>query len=218
MPEDKNGFLERKSKDGPLRLIYHTTPHRGLDILVACFERLVDHSDLELHLDVFSSFKIYGWDKQDQMFEDVFQKCRDHPNITYHGYQPNDVVRDALKDAHIYAYPNIWPETSCISVLEAMSAGCVVVCPNYAGLPETTANWATMYPWHEDPMQHAQLFVNLLNNIVENYWNEDVQLKLAHQKMYIDNFYNWDLRAAEWTGLLQGLIASAREIIEKSEG
>ena len=41
--------------------------------------------------------------------------------MTYHGFKPNDVVRKALSEAHIFAYPSIWVETSCISAIEAMS-------------------------------------------------------------------------------------------------
>jgi hypothetical protein len=42
----------RKSKER-IKLIYHTTPHRGLQILVPVFEKLCEwHDDIEL--DVFS--------------------------------------------------------------------------------------------------------------------------------------------------------------------
>jgi glycosyltransferase involved in cell wall biosynthesis len=126
--------------------------------------------------------------------------------MTYHGFQPNNKVRDALREAHIYAYPNIWPETSCISVIEAMSAACQVVCPNYAALPETTGNFATMYQWSEDVNFHANVFVNMLNAAIQNHFTDDMQRKMLFQKNWTDNFYNWELRSAEWTGFLQGLL------------
>lgn len=214
-------IVEKKKTDDVIRLIYHTTPHRGLDILVASFSQLVDNlkkdGGPELHLDVYSSFEIYNWAKADDEFTDLFDACREHPNITYHGYQPNDVVREALKEAHIYGYPSTWPETSCISVLEAMSAGCAIVCPNFAALPETTANWATMYNWNEDKHAHAQIFVNILKSMVAAYWNEDHQLKLRHAQNYVNNFYNWDFRAMEWEGLLRGMIESLKEIQERQK-
>jgi glycosyltransferase involved in cell wall biosynthesis len=184
------------------RLIYHTTPHRGLELLLPVFEQISANIP-NLHLDVYSSFKIYGWEKRDQQYATVFDRCRKHPNITYHGYQSNEVVRRALQDAHIYAYPNIWPETSCISVMEAMSAGCSVVCPNFAALPETTANFATMYPFHEDYNTHANIFANVLLMAIRTHWDETNQNKLKFQKMYTDNFYNWELRAAQWKAFLQ---------------
>lgn len=188
-----------------IRLIYHTTPHRGLQILIPVMEKLAEIHGDAIHLDVYSSFEAYGWKERDEPYLPLFEIAKDHPNMTYHGFQPNDVVREALKQAHIYAYPCIWQETSCISVIEAMSAGCEVVCPNLAALPETTANFATMYQYAEDMNLHANVFVNQLNQAIINRREESVQTKLNIQKNYIDNFYNWELRAREWTSLLEML-------------
>jgi UDP-glucose:(glucosyl)LPS alpha-1,2-glucosyltransferase len=195
---------KEKSKD-QIRLIYHTTPHRGLQILVPVMEELAKIHGDKIHLDIYSSFEAYGWKERDEPYLDLFERAKAHPNMTYHGYQPNDVVRKALQESHIFAYPNIWQETSCIAAIEAMSAGCEVVAPNYAALPETTAGFASMYQYSEDMNYHANVFANVLNHAINNHYTDDQQEKLLFQKNYIDNFYNWDLRAAEWTGLLQAL-------------
>ena len=196
--------LKDKNKD-QIKLIYHTTPHRGLNVAVAAIMELAKNYGDKIHFDVFSSFEAYGWKERDKEFEDLFNNIKEHPQMTYHGYQPNEKVREALQEAHIFAYPSIWPETSCIAVIEAMSAGCQVVCPNYAALPETTANFATMYQWSEDIQFHANVFANMLNAAIQNHYDENTQRKLLYQKNYTDNFYNWDLRANQWTGFLQGL-------------
>jgi glycosyltransferase involved in cell wall biosynthesis len=189
---------------GTINLIYHTTPHRGLELLVPVVEFLADKG-LDFHLDVYSSFGIYGWPARDEPYEPLFERCRNHPKITYHGWQPNHVIREALKKAHIYAYPSIWPETSGISVIEAMSAGCNVICPTLAALPETCANFGVMYGWNEDNNQHANMFAGLLAMVIDGYWQDHNQSRLAFQKSYFDNFYNWDFRAAQWSDFLQSL-------------
>jgi UDP-glucose:(glucosyl)LPS alpha-1,2-glucosyltransferase len=191
--------------DDQIRLIYHTTPHRGLDILYAAVARLAEIYGDKIHLDVFSSFEAYGWKERDEPYLDLFNAIKNHPQMTYHGYQSNDTVREYLSKAHIFAYPNTWQETSCIAALEAMSAGCDVVCPNYAALPETTGHWARMYQFHEDPNAHANVFVNQLYAAIEEHRTDNIQKKLVLQKNWVDNFYNWDLRAAEWTHLLTSL-------------
>ena len=196
--------LKDKNKD-QIKLIYHTTPHRGLNVAVAAIMELAKNYGDKIHFDVFSSFEAYGWKERDKEFEDLFNNIKEHPQMTYHGYQPNEKVREALQEAHIFAYPSIWPETSCIAAIEAMSAGCQVVCPNFAALPETTANFATMYQWSEDIQFHANVFANMLNAAIQNHYDENTQRKLLYQKNYTDNFYNWDLRANQWTGFLQGL-------------
>jgi len=199
---------DNDKKSSILRLVYHTTPHRGLELLVPVFEKLCEYHD-NIHLDVYSSFEIYGWKQRDMQYQHLFDRIDKNPRMIYHGYQPNDVVRAALRKAHIYAYPNIWPETSCISVIEAMSAGVHVVCPNFAALPETCANFASMYGWQENNNKHANVFANVLNNVIINYWSETNQSKLKFQKVYFDNYYSWPLRAAQWNAFLRDLLITS---------
>jgi UDP-glucose:(glucosyl)LPS alpha-1,2-glucosyltransferase len=197
---------EKDKEADVIRLIYHTTPHRGLEILVPVFDHLWNSGyEDKIHLDVFSSFNIYGWPQRDEPYQELFQRCKDHPGITYHGSVDNNIVREYLKQAHIFAYPNIWPETSCISVIEAMSAGCAIICPNYAALSETTGNFANMYQWHEDTNTHANIFASILNVLLEKYHDPFHKDKLGMQKIWTDAFYSWDNRIPEWDGLLRGL-------------
>ena len=186
-----------------IRLIYHTTPHRGLNILLSVFEPLVKKYGENLELDVYSSFKIYGWEQRDKEYEELFQICRDHEQINYHGTVSNDEIRKALTKSHIFAYPSIWPETSCIAAIEAMSARNLVVCPNLAALPETTANFAYMYNFDERIQEHANIFLSALDSAISNVATMDEQLKF--QKAYFDAIYNWDNRIGEWETLLRGL-------------
>ena len=193
-----------KDMDGPIRLIYHTTPHRGLEILAQVFDFLKAPDDREIILDVYSSFEIYGWPERDEQFKKIFDICREHPRINYHGFQPNDVVREALKKAHMFAYPNIWPETSCLSIIEAMSAGCQIVCPTYGALPETTAKLGFMYPFQEDIQHHANMFVASVNSALSMFpWNEATQAKLNFQKTYINSMHSWDNLQKTWLHLLK---------------
>jgi UDP-glucose:(glucosyl)LPS alpha-1,2-glucosyltransferase len=206
--------LEAKQSGDTIRIIYHTTPHRGLGILVPVFQHLVKTlgENVKLHLDVYSSFSIYGWSQRDEPFEPLFEMCRNDPNITYHGAVPNAEVRSALTQSDIFAYPSVWPETSCIAAIEALSARNLVVCPNYAALPETCANWAAMYQWSEVPNDHANRFAFALANAIYRVkeMKEGVQNGLDHQldfqKSYFDSFYNWDLRAHQWTEYLKSLL------------
>ena len=193
-----------KPKD-KINLIYHTTPHRGLELLYPIYEQISKDFGDKVHLDVFSSFKAYGWEQRDEPYQQLFDQLEQHPNVTYHGYQPNEVVREALHKAHIFAYPSIWQETSCIAAIEALSAGCNVVTSSLAALPETCANWAYMYDFDEDPQRHANMHYGILKTAIEGFWDESNQTNLYNQKAYIDMFYNWDFRASQWKGLLNGL-------------
>lgn len=195
-------------KDGKVHLIYHTTPHRGLEILYNAFQELCADFD-NLELDVFSSFKIYGWEQRDVQYQPLFDKLKDHEKINYHGSQPNNVVREQLQKSHIFAYPSIWLETSCLSLMESMSAGLYNVHPNYGALPETAANFSLMYQWQENAYDHTIAFYDAMyeaiSGLIDDNFNMDVK-RLNMQKEYADIFYNWDLKKTEWTTMLENIL------------
>ena len=130
-----------------IRFVYHTTPHRGLELLVPIFASLAKEFD-NIHLDVYSGFEIYGWKNRDEAYKPLYEQIEQHPNMTYHGVKSNDEVLAALKKSHIFLYPNIWKETSCIALLEAIKSQMICIHPNYGALPETGAN-ATIICGHD---------------------------------------------------------------------
>ncbi len=205
--------LKEKPKDGIVRLIYHSTPHRGLELLVPSFEHLADKHD-NIELDVYSSFDLYGWSERDKPYEELFQRCKDHPKINYHGTQPNSVIREALKKADIFAYPNIWPETSCLCAIEALDAGCLMLAPNHAALPETAGCWGITYQWTPDANKHANLFTSILDNMIVTLTNnkEDAEHMIIQQKLYYDNFFSWDVRIKEWNQMLNSILWERNEL------
>lgn len=205
-----------KPDDGKINLIYHTTPHRGLNILAAVFPKLAEkHSNL--HLDVYSSFKIYGWDQRDKDFETLFKAIDDHPQMTNHGSVPNAEVREALKKAHIFAYPSTWAETSCMSLMEAMSAKCICVHSNFGALYETASHWTNQYQYYEQPNSHAGALYNMLDLTIEHY--KAMYQNTGPTKVYADTFYSWENREAEWNSLMGALIGNVEDrSIPKDEG
>lgn len=195
--------LVEKDKD-EIRLIYHTTPHRGLQILVPVFDALCKKYP-NITLDIYSSFGIYGWDEKDKPYEELFKQCRDHPRINYHGWKPNKEIRKALQKSHIFAFPSIWPETSCIAAIEAMSAGNIVVCPDYAALSETVGNYGFQYRWNENIQEHANTFYAALASAIESINEDFMQRKMKTASSYANSMYDWNLRANRWEYLLNSI-------------
>jgi len=192
-----------KPKD-KIRLIYTSTPQRGLGILVPVFVELAKRYP-NIHLDVFSSFSIYGWDQADDPYKALFDICKTHPQITYHGSQPNDVVREHLQKAHIFAYPSIWQECNSRSLIEAMSAGCMCVHSNLAGLSDTAGGMTSMYHLEEDVNKHAAKFYHILDNAIRMTHQENVINFLQFVKQYADVRFNIRRIAAQWNDLLTSL-------------
>ena len=163
--------IEDKEKSSTIRFVYHTTPHRGLELVYPIIDAL-SKEYRNIHLDVYSSFAIYGWPQRDDPYVDLFTKIHNHPNMTYHGSIPNEDVIEALKKSHIFLYPNIWQETSCIALIEAIRCSLLCIHPNYGALPETAANATVMYDYNEDPATHANLAYAITKGVLEQIKND----------------------------------------------
>ncbi len=187
-----------------IKIIYTPTPHRGLELLIPVFEKISEMVD-DVELDVYSSFKLYGWEQRDEPYKQIFERCEKHPKINYHGSVSNEEIRKALTQAHIFAYPSIWPETSCLCLIEAMSARCISVHSNLAALPETSGGLTMMYQLSEDPTEHANRFAGNLLNAIQIVKQPEINPILDFVKTYTDFRYDWSRRASSWKHLLQTL-------------
>ena len=189
--------FEKKTKD-KINLIYHTTPWRGLAHLLKIFKNL----DLKnVKLNVCSSTKIYG-KKFDEIYgkkyENIFYECKTTKNVNYLGFVDNKKIIELLKRMHIYSFPSVWPETSCISAIESMAAGCEVVTTNLGALYETCAPFGTFVGFDRNFENLERRFSKILTNSIKNYWSDENQLKLRLQRETINTTYSWDVRSAEW--------------------
>lgn len=64
------------------------------------------------------------------------------PNVAHVGMVGQPELARRMKRAAMLVSPNPWPETSCITLMEAMAAGLDVVTTNRAVLPETAEGFA----------------------------------------------------------------------------
>lgn len=206
-------FVEKTDpRTSPIRLIYTSTPHRGLELLVPAFEQLYELFPF-IELDVYSSFKLYGWDAQDKMYEPLYDRCKSHPAIRYHGAVDQATVRQAYQDAHIFAYPSIWPETSCRCLIEAMMAGCLCMHPNYAALPDTSSGMTDWYDGDDDKNKHIRRFTEAMAQMINVLRTTDVwesagltnRRKLTHTMA--TTRFGWPTVIRKWKNLIAELKA-----------
>jgi glycosyltransferase involved in cell wall biosynthesis len=193
---EKINFQE-KPRD-KINLIYHTTPWRGLVHLLSVFKNL-DLKNVELY--VCSSTKIYG-KKFDEVYEkkweNIFNECKTTKNVNYLGYVNNEKVIELLKKMHIFAYPSVWPETSCICAIESMAAGCEIVTSNLGALYETCSPFGTLVSFDRNFDNLKVKFGETLSNSIKNFWTDENQKKLKLQRETINATYSWETRSIEW--------------------
>ena len=200
----QNIDIVEKQKDNKIKLLYTSTPWRGLAVLIKSIE-ILNKTREDFEVDIYSSTKIYGskFDENEKdKFEVLFDKCKNTPNVNYLGYADNDSVRAAVQKAHIYAYPSIFEETSCLAVIEAMSAGCHVVTTNYGALPETCGEFATMIEFDSSGQNLIERYAETLNSVIDNYKNNLYKDDLEMQIKYYNKNYSWETRIQEWKNFL----------------
>ena len=198
---EKIDFHE-KPKD-KINLVYHTTPWRGLIHLLKVFKRL---NLQNTELNICSSTIIYG-KKFDSIlgkkYENIFEECKNTKNVNYLGFVENNKIIELLKNMHIYSFPSIWPETSCISAIEAMAAGCEIVTSNLGALYETCTPFATFVGFDSNFDNFEKKYQKALENSVKNFWSKENQKKIRFQQEVINLTYSWTIRSKEWISFLE---------------
>lgn len=188
--------FEWKDKPEKIKLIYTSTPWRGLHILVDVL-RNINRNDIEV--DIYSGTSIYGPAFAEQtkgQFDHIYNRISES-GYNHIEYAPNSIVREAVQDAHILAYPSVFEETSCLAAMEALSAGCKVVTTNYGALYETCGTWADYVPICNNLVDR---YSKTLNNAIDNYWRDyDIR---KQQFEYYKNHWSWDARISEWKQLI----------------
>ena len=194
----------------PLRLAYTSTPFRGLSVLLDVWDKLRP-ADAELH--IWSSMRLYGPGLNDEAYGELYDRALALPGVEYHGIVPNQDLRAALRNIDFLVYPSTFPETSCLSVIEAMAAGCRVVCPSLGALPETTGKFARLYPYPHDGAVHAEAFRAILAEEIRNPWDGHPELA-EEQQNFARETYDWRVRIAEWRKFIgMALESSARSAV-----
>lgn len=188
----------------PPVLVYTSTPFRGLLMLLVSFPR-IRAAIPECRLRVFSSLAVYQVaPDREELYQVLYALARDLRGVEYVGSLSQTALASALAEADFLAYPNVFPETSCIAVMEAMAAGCLVVTSNLGALPETTAGFGFLLDPPKDIVLTARAFADLLIEVYRNACAQPdlFEDRVARQRAHARTQYIWAQRAREWSALL----------------
>ena len=207
----KNGcinFPERKpyQKGQPIKIIHHSTPWRGLNVLLAAMQ--VVKNPL-VTLDVYSSTKIYGSEfsqVNEDTYKPLFEQAKSLPNVNYIGYVPNEQILEKITDYQMFVYPSIFEETFCISALECMSAGLHVITTNFGALFETCSEWPVYVNYDSNVENLARATAHAIETAAAYLHEQSLQDHLAEQQKFYKRFYSWKKKGSEWENFLKGAL------------
>lgn len=167
-----------------VKIIHTSTAERGTHILINSLLKCEEDFRLEIYNDFYP-----------HIYEDYVPD----PRIRFYGKTPKPTVIEAIEASHIHAYPSVYPETFCLSQVEAMSAGLLCVTSDRGSLPEVTSKYGAMYPYEDDQMKHSDLFAEHLTNAIQKIkrgeWDPAEQVEFANSE------YSWDRHKERWLEL-----------------
>ncbi len=164
-----------------IKIINTSSPERGLDVILNSLFFIEE----DFELDIFSKFN-----------PDEFPDYVPDPRINFYGFSNKAIVRKHYEAAHIHAYPSTYPETFCISQVEAMSAGLLCVTSDLGALPEVSNGLTQMYSLPKTPEEHAKIFAKELTKAIQAI--KSGSFDPTSQIEYVNNTYSWEAIKQKW--------------------
>jgi glycosyltransferase involved in cell wall biosynthesis len=206
----KNGFdddLIVKSEFKPkekLKLVYTSTPWRGLDVLLSAMEQIKTD---KVELDIYSSTQIYGdhFKKiSDNQFTALYDKAKTIKNVNYKGYLNHKELMKILHTYDCYIHPSTFEETFCLAAMESLAAGLAVVTTDHGALYETCAEFPIYVPYQNNRKLLATQFAGVIDQLPSMLSNPD-ENKMKFQQQYYRQFYHWNVIKTYWENFLNGI-------------
>ena len=155
-PEEKlvvipNGIAEefkpygKKSKTA----IFFSAPHKGITALPKVWKQIVkNHPDAKLK--VFSSFDLYGSGHVEKNkipeYIEAIEELKELQGVEYSKCIDREELLPHIQDAAFFMHPNLWEETFCVSMVEAMACGCYPIVSDIGALREVSFNRGKYVP------------------------------------------------------------------------
>ncbi len=193
------------AKPWPPVLAYTSVPFRGLDVLLDSLP-LIRAAIPGTRLRVCSSLEAYQVSDGRDPYTALYQRCRETEGVEYLGGLGQEALAEVLREATCLAYLNRFAETSCIAVLEALAAGCLVVSSQLGALPESGAGFARLMPVPENPQVHALRYAEAaVAALTELREDPGAARRLRAQIDHANAETAWAVRAQGWIGWLEDL-------------
>jgi len=182
----------------PNRLVYSSSPDRGLDVLLTIFPMIKERCP-EATLDIF-----YGWQGFDRAAQSEpgllalkhqVLRLLDQPGVQYHGRVDQMRLASEMLGSGLWVYPTGWHETSCITAMEAQAAGAVPVTRPLAALKET-ARFGVLIEGDVYQAETQRRYVDAVVSLLQH--PEEQQRIRAEMIPWARKAFGWNEAAKQW--------------------
>ena len=181
LPNAVEGLEHIEHKPVPGRVIYQTSPDRGLHLLLEVWPDIiarVPHATLHVTGDPHGMYRGFGGREYERSCEGQWarrlvagvQTAKAAGGVTFHGRVSRDKMHDILSEAACFAFPaHVYSpcETFSISILECLTVGVPVVLSPADALKSVWAEHVALMPETTAPYWREQ-FVEGVCHVLEN--------------------------------------------------
>ena len=202
--------------------IYFSGPHKGIAPLPKIWKQVIrNHPDAKLK--VFSSHNLYG-EQYEQHFKipehvEAIEELKSLPGVEYSPCIYREALLPHIQDAAFFIHPNVWEETFCVSLAEAMVCGCYPITSDIGALSEVSFNRGKYIPmvgkntpvgWEPSP-KFINEFAQELSRCFEFFDKEPETFYAATKELsqITKETYDWKEIATVWEKLINDIQSQA---------
>ena len=194
-------------------MIYTSIPYKGLEVLARIIPKIHQvHPDTKFK--IFSSMSLYG--PSNDQFINIYDHLKTLPYVEYSAAVDQAELVPHYQEAAFFIHPNIWEETFCVSMVEAMKSGAYPIITNIGALAEVAGeNNASVVPIDGTPTSKGyQVTENFMNSFADacclalDYYDKDQEYYHKVSKIISDQVsekYNWKKIAEQWETLISNI-------------
>jgi len=198
----RRDVIERIERDVPIsrnpkKLIYASSPDRGLQVILENWFRIreaVPGAELTVCYGFENMNKIAEVRPELSALRQSLEGLLEQPGITWKGRLNQVELYNEWFSAGIWWYPTNWPETSCITCMDAQACGAVPVCSDYWALKQNVFH-GFKYPGL--PQKDQYLRLRMVHDVIGLLQNPEEQDRIRFG-----------------AGESQGMMAEARTVFD----
>lgn len=200
-------LLKQNIKRNPNRLIWTSSPDRGLETMLGIFKRVREHCpEVELHC-------FYGWDNIDKiiqteemgLWKEIKERCEtmlQQPNVFWHGRVPQGQLYEEYLKSGMWCYPTEFQETSCVNCMDAQACGAIPITTPLWGLAQNVRHGILIEgdPW-QDSLTRARYGAEIIR-LVKNPQDQET----IRKEMQLDALvqHNWENVVNQYEAMMLG--------------
>ena len=187
-------------------MIFTSIPYKGLEVLAKIIPMIHEHHP-DTKFKIFSSMSLYG-PSVDQ-FLHVYDHLKTLPNVEYSPAIDREELVKHYQESAFFIHPNIWEETFCVSMVEAMRCGAYPIITDIGALSEVAGERnASVVPIDGTPTSKGyevtrNFYVNFADACCSalSYYDNQPEYFNEVSKIisdYVVDKYDWKKIAKQW--------------------